>query len=171
MNKALLIIDIQNDYFEKGKNPLVNSNEASLKAKEVLTYFRKNKLPVFHIQHINTKGVNIHENVAPLSSEVVIKKNFPNSFLKTKLKEELEKKDIKELVICGMMSHMCIDSTTRAAFDLAYKCTVLSDACATKDLEFLGEKIPAKTVHNSYMAALKTVFSQVISVKEYINQS
>lgn len=181
MNKALLIIDIQNDYFEKGKNPLVYSNEASLKAKEVLTYFRKNKLPVFHIQHINTKkdatffvcdtkGVNIHENVAPLSSEIVIKKNFPNSFLKTKLKEELEKKDIKELVICGMMSHMCIDSTTRAAFDLAYKCTVLSDACATKDLEFLGEKIPAKTVHNSYMAALKTVFSQVISVKEYIKE-
>ncbi len=69
-----------------------------------------------------------------------------------------------------MMSHMCIDSTTRAAFDLAYKCTVLNDACTTKDLEFLGERIPVKTVHNSYMSALKSVFSQVISVKEYIKE-
>ncbi|WP_428025324.1 cysteine hydrolase family protein [Arcobacter sp.] len=177
MSKALIIIDIQNDYFEGGNCELVNPMEASLKAKKVLEYFRKNNMPVFHVQHINirkgatfflpnTKGVEIHENVKPLKSEIIIEKNFPNSFLETSLENELEKLNIKELVICGMMSHMCIDSTTRAAFDKGYDCTVLHDACTTKDLVFQDKKVNASEVHNSFMAALGSVFAKMVSVEE-----
>ena len=108
MSKALIIIDIQNDYFQGGNCELVNPMEASLKAKELLEYFRKNKMPVFHVQHINlrkgatyflpnTKGVQIHENVKPIENEIIIEKNFPNSFLETNLESELEKQNIKEL--------------------------------------------------------------------------
>ena len=179
MSKALIIIDIQNDYFQGGNCELVNPVEASLKAKELLKYFRKNSMPIFHIQHINlrkgatyfllnTKGVEIHENVKPLEDEIIIEKNFPNSFFKTKLENELKKQNIKELVICGMMSHMCIDSTTRAAFDLGFYCTVAHDACTTKDLEFFGKKIKANEVHNSFMAALGSVFTKLMKVEDIL---
>ena len=179
MSKALIIIDIQNDYFQGGNCELVNPVEASLKAKELLEYFRKNKMPVFYVQHINlrkgatyflpnTRGVQIHENVKPLENEIIIEKNFPNSFLETNLESELEKQNIKELVICGMMSHMCIDSTTRAAFDLGFDCTVAHDACTTKDLVFLDKKVNASEVHNSFMSALGSVFAKVISVENIL---
>ncbi len=179
MSKALIIIDIQNDYFQGGNCELVNPIEASLKAKELLEYFRKNNMPVFHVQHINlrkgatyflpnTKGVQIHENVKPLENEIIIEKNFPNSFLETNLESELEKQNIKELVICGMMSHMCVDSTTRAAFDLGFECIVAYDACTTKDLVFLDKKVKASEVHNSFMSALGSVFARVISCENLL---
>lgn len=179
MSKALIIIDIQNDYFQGGAYELVNPIEASLKAKKVLEYFRENSMPVFHVQHINvrkgapfflqnTKGVEIHENVKPLDNEIIIEKNFPNSFLQTNLESELEKQNIKELVICGMMSQRCIDSTTRAAFDMGYDCTVVHDACTTRDYEFLGEKIKAREVHNSFMSALGMGFAKMISSDELV---
>ena len=181
MSKALIIIDIQNDYFQGGNCELVNPIEASLKAKELLEYFRKNNMPVFHVQHINlrkgatyflpnTKGVQIHENVKPLENEIIIEKNFPNSFLETNLESELEKQNIKELVICGMMSHMCIDSTTRAAFDLGFDCILAHDACTTKDLVFLDKKVNASEVHNSFMSALGSIFSKVLDTKSIINE-
>lgn len=181
MNKALIIIDIQNDYFKGGNCELVNPMEASLKAKELLEYFRKNNLPVFHVQHINlrkgatyflpnTKGVQIHENVKPFENEIVIQKNFPNSFLETNLEVELEKLIVNELVICGMMSHMCIDSTTRAAFDLGFDCIVAHDACTTKDLVFLDKKVNASEVHNSFMSALGSVFAKVLDTKSIIEE-
>jgi nicotinamidase-related amidase len=179
MSKALIIIDIQNDYFQGGACELVNPMEASLKAKEVLEYFRKKDIPIFHIQHINirkgatfflpnTKGVQIHENVKPLENEIIIEKNFPNSFLETNLESELEKQNIKELVICGMMSHMCIDSTARAAFDLGFDCTIAHDACTTKDLVFLNKKLNAREVHDSFMSALGSIFAKIVSIKEII---
>ena len=181
MSKALIIIDIQNDYFQGGNCELVNPMEASLKAKELLEYFRKNSMPIFHVQHINlregakyflpnTKGVQIHENVKPLENEIIIEKNFPNSFLKTNLENELKKQNIKELVICGMMSHMCIDSTTRAAFDLGFDCILAHDACTTKDLVFLDKKVNASEVHNSFMSALGTIFSKVLDTKSIIKE-
>lgn len=180
MSKVLIIIDIQNDYFQGGNCELVNPMEASLKAKELLEYFRKNNMPIFHVQHINlrkgatyflpnTKGVQIHENVKPLENEIIITKNYPNSFLETNLEAELEKQNIKDVVICGMMSHMCIDSTTRAAFDLGFECTVAHDACTTKDLMFLDKKVKASEVHNSFMSALGSVFAQMKSVEEILN--
>lgn len=182
MNKALIIIDIQNDYFQGGNSELVKPIEASLKAKELLEYFRENQMPVFHVQHINlrkgatyflpnTKGVEIHENVKPLENEIIIQKNFPNSFLETNLEVELEKLSVNELVICGMMSHMCIDSTTRAAFDLGFDCIVAHDACTTKDLVFLDKKVNASEVHNSFMSALGTIFAKVLDVKSIIKES
>ncbi len=181
MSKALIIIDIQNDYFQGGNCELVNPMEASLKAKELLEHFRKNKMPVFHVQHINlrkgatyflpnTKGVQIHENVKPIENEIIIEKNFPNSFLETNLESELEKQNIKELVICGMMSHMCIDSTTRAAFDLGFDCILAHDACTTKDLVFLDKIVNASEVHNSFMSALGTIFSKVLDTKSIIKE-
>lgn len=180
MNTALLIVDIQKDYFSGGRMELVGADTASEQARRILAFFRERKLPVFHVQHVSTRadaafflpdteGVSIHDSVAPLSDEIVIRKHFPNSFRDTGLQEILQGKGIQTLVICGMMSHMCIDATVRAAFDHGYTCIVVHDACATRALSFSGVDIPAQHVHGAYMAALSAVYAKVLSADEVIN--
>ena len=175
MKAALILVDIQKDYFPGGRMELVGMKEASENAREMLRFFREKKWPIFHIQHIavkdgatfflpNSQGIDIHENVTPVSNEPVIQKHHPNSFLNTKLHEELLKAGIESVVICGAMSHMCIDATTRAAADLGFQCTVVHDACATKDLTFGGKAVPADMVHGAFMAALQSVYAKVMDL-------
>ena len=178
MKTGLILVDIQNDYFPGGAMELVGIREAVTKARELLSFFRENRWPTFHIQHISgqeyasfflpeTAGVEIHDGIKPLSDERVITKHFPNSFRETGLLEELNKDHIERLVICGAMSHMCIDATTRAAFDLGFNCAVIQDACATRNLEFGGQTIPADQVHGSFMAALDSVYASVLGLDDY----
>lgn len=180
MKTALLLIDIQNDYFPNGRMPLEKSNEASQKAKEALQVYRANNLLVIYIQHISTlrdavhlfpctKGVEFHEDVTPLKNELIIKKHYPNSFKDTSLLNQLNKLKINHLAFAGMMTHMCIDATVRAAYDLGFSCTVLHDACATKNLEFNSQIIPAQTVHNAFLGALQSTYASVVSTKEFLN--
>ena len=179
MNTALLLVDIQQDYFPGGRMEVVGALEASRAAKKLLGYFRQENLPIVHIQHISmragatfflpdTEGINFHENVRPVPDETIIKKYFPNSFRDTDLQKYLESKAINELVICGMMSHMCIDATVRAAFDEGYSCVVAHDACAARNLVFNGIDIPALHVHGAYMAALGAVYAKLSSAEEII---
>jgi len=181
-NTALLLIDLQNDYFssfEGAKYPLVNSEKASKNASILLEEFRKKALNIIHIKHenpnenapffeIGSKGAQIHNSVKPLEEEIVISKNFPNSFLKTQLKEVLEEKEIDSLIIVGAMTHMCVDATLRAAKDFGYNCTVINDACATKDLEFNGKIVSSKDVQNSFMAAFEFAYAKVESRKDFL---
>ncbi len=179
MNTALLLIDIQNDYFPNGRMPLERSTDASLKAQEVLLAFRAKQKLVTHVQHISTrpdatyflpctKGIEFHPNVQPNKNETIIKKHYPNSFKDTGLLNHLTKNRIDHLVICGMMTHLCIDATVRAAYDLGFSCTVLHDACASKNLEFNNAPIPAQSVHHAFLAALQPTYSNVISVRELL---
>ena len=177
-NKALILIDIQNEYFPGGKMELVSIDKAADNAQRVLKKFRDQKLHVFHIQHISfpqspifvpgSNGIKINEKVTPIAGEPVIVKHFPNSFRDTTLLKELKDNNIEELVICGSMSHMCIDTTVRAAFDLGFPCTVIEDACATRDLPFNGQIIEAAKVHGAIMSALSFPFAQVISTDQYL---
>jgi nicotinamidase-related amidase len=179
MSTGLIIIDIQQDYFPKGRMELVGAMEASLEARRLLVYFRKEALNVVHVQHISirkdaafflpdTEGINFHENVKPVFNEKIVEKHFPNSFRDTDLDEYLGSRAITELVVCGMMSHMCIDATVRAAFDKGYTCLVAHDACATRNLIFNDADIPAGYVHGAYMAALSSVYAKVMSAAEII---
>jgi nicotinamidase-related amidase len=172
MTQALLLIDIQNDYFIGGRMALVGMDKAAANAARLLAHFRNRQQPVFHVQHIaarpgatfflpDTDGAQIHASVAPLPGEAVVTKHFPNSFRGSALPAQLEKAGIKELVICGAMSHMCVDSTTRAAFDLGFGCAVAEDACATRDLLYHDQTIPAGQVHSAFMAALAFPFAKV----------
>lgn len=179
MKKALLIIDVQNDYFPHGKCELYKSKNALTAVKKLLTHFREENLPVFYIQHISnegaaffvpkTDGVNIHKDIAPLKAEKVIIKHDPNSFYETKLQSELAKSKVTDLVVCGMMTHMCIDTTVRAAKDYGYKITLISDACTTKDLEWNGISISAETVQNVFMASLNQKFACITTTSEYLH--
>jgi nicotinamidase-related amidase len=126
--KALLLIDIQNDYFPGGKMELVSPESAAANAEIVLSCFRRNKLPIIHVQHINTRagatfflpeteGARIHSRVSPQPGEHLIVKHAPNSFYETNLIDIVREQSVTELTVCGMMTHMCIDTTVRAAKD------------------------------------------------------
>ena len=178
MKTGLILVDIQNDYFSGGNMELVGMSEAGKKAGELLSVFRDNGWPTFHIQHLSvrpgatfflpdTKGAEIHDYIKPYAEEPVIQKHYPNSFRETNLLAALKKQEVSKVVICGAMSHMCIDATTRAAFDFGFDCTVIEDACATRDLEFGGQQIDAGQVHGSFMAALGSAYAKVMTVEEY----
>ena len=177
MNEALLIIDIQNDYFPGGAMELVGSPAAGVQAGKLLQAFRQKARPVIHIQHISTRpgatfflpdtpGVEIHGSVAPKAGETVFQKNFPNSFRETPLLEHLRKHQITQLVIGGMMTQMCVDSSTRAAADLGFQCVLAHDACATKALSFGGKAVPAESVQAAFLASLNGLFAKVQSVEQ-----
>lgn len=178
MKKALIIIDVQKEYFENGALELVNPIPASENVKKILEHFRKENDTIVHVQHISgegvpffvagTTGVEIHENVKPLEGEKVITKAFPNSFRGTDLLEYLQSNEITHLVITGMMTHMCIDAGTRAAFDFGFDCTVVGDACATMDLEINGNKVKAADVHNSFLAALEFFYAKIVTTEQYL---
>jgi nicotinamidase-related amidase len=179
MKPALVLIDLQNDYFPGGRMELVGIEAAAIQAHKVLLAFRKTGLPIFHVQHValgpeatffrpDTPGVEIHPTLKPLPKEPVVQKHFPNSFRKTGLLEVLGRAGIEDLVICGAMSHMCIDSTTRAAFDYGLRCQVIHDACATCNLVFEGLEVPAAQVHAAFMAALRARYAQVLSLEQFL---
>jgi nicotinamidase-related amidase len=105
-----------------------------------------------------------------MGGEKVFVKHTPNSFFDTGLADELTGKNIEHIVICGMMSHMCVDTTVRAANSLGIPTTVLHDACATKDLVWEKDLIPASVVHGTFMASLQNVFAKVISTAEFLKQ-
>ena len=167
MKTALLVIDIQNDYFPDGKYPLANPLEAAKKAYQLLQCFREHSGQHVHIQHISLKpdatflikgdsGSDIHDSVAHFEGEPIVYKHYPNSFRETNLLEMLKEWGIERVVITGMMTHMCVDATARAAGDLGFQVIIAEDACATRDLQYGDTIIPADLVHKSFLAALKS---------------
>ena len=177
MTTALLLIDIQNDYFPGGAMEVVGAGAAATQAARLLVAFRQESFPVIHIQHLaarpgatfflpGTRGAEIHESVRPASGEPVFQKHFPNSFRETPLLEHLRSTGVSRLIIAGMMTHMCIDTTTRAAADLGFGCALAHDTCATRDLSFNGLAVPAASVQAAYLAALNGLFAKVLSASE-----
>jgi nicotinamidase-related amidase len=179
MSQALILIDLQNDYFPGGAMELSGSSAAVEKAAQLLRAFRQKALPIVHIQHVSTRpgaafflpdtlGVEIHAAVAPLAGETVFPKHFPNSFRETPLRQHLADQQISQLVIAGMMTHMCVDSSVRAAADQGFQCTLAYDACATRALSFEGNAVAAEQVHAAFLAALQGLFARVLSVEDII---
>ncbi|MEK1943812.1 MAG: cysteine hydrolase family protein [Pseudomonas sp.] len=176
---ALIVVDIQNDYFPGGKWTLVGADAAAAKAAQVLAAFRAAGDLVVHIRHEATdkdapffvagsEGAQIHPSVINRDGEPVIVKHHINSFRDTALQEVLKQHGIDTLVIVGSMSHMCTHGITRAAVDFGYATTVIHDACATLDLEFNGVQVPAAQVHAAFMAALAFGYAPVVSAEEFL---
>lgn len=179
--KALVVVDIQNDYFPGGRWALSQVEEAAAQAAKVIERFRQRGDLVVHIRHEFTddnapffrpgsEGAQIHESAKNRPDEPVVLKHYINSFRDTELKSILDQHGINEVVVVGNMSHMCVDGMTRAAVDFGYTTTVLHDACATLDLEFNGVKVPAAQVHAAFMAALAFGYAPVISTAQYLDR-
>ena len=161
---ALLVIDIQDFYFPGGKLPLANPEEASTKAAGLEKLFRDQHLPVIMIQHAG--GSPVHKNVAPLPGEKVITKKEANSFNGTDLLDYLKSLKIKRLVICGMQTQMCVEATTRAAYDFGFTCLVVQDACAARNLKYGDRTVIAADVHASTLAILNGYYAKVVNTKD-----
>ncbi|SIR32456.1 Nicotinamidase-related amidase [Paracoccus thiocyanatus] len=179
--RAIVVVDLQNDYFPGGKYELVGIDNAAANAARVIEAARERGDRVIHVQHIfpsqdapfftpDSEGTEINPVVAPREGETVVVKNYPNSFLKTELKDILDAEGVEEVVVVGAMSHMCIDATTRAASDFGYKTTVIQDACATRDLEHQGVTVPAASVHAAMMSALGFAYAAITDTDTYVAQ-
>lgn len=172
MKEALVIIDVQNDYFPGGANELKHPLEAEEKILSLISESRKAGRPIVYVQHINppddyfflegSKGAEISERIKPRAGDKVIVKHYPNSFSGTDLDEYLKSLSVDTLIVCGMMTHMCVDTTVRAAMDYGYKVKLVADACATMDLSINGETIPAEIVQKTFLASLDGVFATII---------
>ncbi|WP_394148440.1 isochorismatase family protein [Shewanella atlantica] len=144
---ALILVDLQNDYFPGGRFELENPVASTQKAKDILTHFRAKQLPVIHIQHIfesenapffapDTSGIEIASSVAPLKGEPVIVKHHIDSFIDTALEQTLVELGIEKLVIVGAMAQACVQTICRSATNKGYLCEVISDAIAAPKLSY-----------------------------------
>jgi len=180
--RAVVVIDIQNDYFPSGKWPLVGIEAAADNAARVIEAARRAGDLVVHVRHefampnppffeAGSEGAQIHSKALNAPGEPVVLKNNVNAFRATELKDILDRNGIDEVVIVGNMSHMCVDAATRAAADFGFKTIVIHDACATLDLEFNGVKVPAAQVHAAFMAAFAFAYATVHSTDEYLRSA
>ncbi|MEM6462389.1 MAG: cysteine hydrolase family protein [Pseudomonadota bacterium] len=178
-NTALVLVDIQNDYFEGGDWPVSKMNTVSANAARLLENARAKGDAIFHIRHEipsdeapffrpGSQGAQHHSSVAPQDGEPVILKHKANSFQDTSLKQDLDAAGVTDVVICGAMSQMCIDATTRAASDFGYNVTVVEDACGAKETAFGDIEVPAEQVHAAFMAPLAMSYAKVVRAQDYL---
>lgn len=168
---ALVLIDCQNTYRE-GVMQLEGVEPALAECAALLRRARDAGAAVIHIQHDAGPGTPydvrapigaIADVVAPAAGETVITKAFPSSFEQTRLDEELKKRGVTDLVLAGFMTHVCVNSTARAAFNHGYRTTVVGNATATRALpDPLGGALPAEAVHHAALAALADIFAIVV---------
>lgn len=175
-NASLLIIDAQNEYLS-GPLALSGMEAATANIALLLEAARKAKRPVVHVRHLGTVGGMFDpqgprgEFIAGLEStgdEVVIEKRMPNAFNNTGLKEALEKLGHLDLIVCGFMSHSSVSTTVRAAKDYGFRCTLVEDACATRDLPTANGVISAADVQRTEMAIMNDNFATLAQTQNLI---
>ncbi|WP_018230137.1 cysteine hydrolase family protein [Methyloversatilis universalis] len=167
---ALVLIDCQNTYRE-GIMQLTGVEPALKEARRVLDRARALGRPVIHIQHDAGPGTpydvradigRIADIVAPQDGETVITKAYPNSFVQTPLDDELKRLGVKNLVLVGFMTHMCVNSTARGAFNLGYAPTVVASATATRDLPLPdGSVVRADALQPASIATMRDLFAAI----------
>ena len=165
---ALLIVDVQEFYFPGGRMQLENPELAGMNAGLLLDHFRKNEMLIYHVRHNFEPGGDIHPYVKPLGDEVVISKDQVNAFVGTGMLEILQRVSIEQLVICGMQTHMCVEAAVRAAHDHGFSCFLVSDACATRALQYEEHIIPAKNVHFSTLQTLQGTYTRVMTTDDLL---
>ncbi len=174
---VVLVIDAQEEY-ATGLLPLPDLDAANVNISRIQDAARAVGAPVVHIAHVGSPGGAfdpagggvILAAVAPAAAEVVIEKRLPNSFANTTLHDHLQSIDAEHLVIVGYMTHMCVSATARAALDLGYRSTVVSDATATRSLPSAtgGQPLGARVVHDIALAELADRFSIVATTDELL---
>ena len=174
---ALILIDCQNTYRE-GVMKLEGVEPAHAVCADLLARYRAAGRPVIHIRHdagpgtpydVNARIGAISDPVAPAAGEPLITKAYPSSFEKTDLDQTLKKLGVEELALCGFMTHVCVNSTARAAFNHGYKATVVANATATRTLPNpTGGVTPAKELQDASLTALHDMFAVVVPTSDAI---
>ncbi|WP_350561778.1 cysteine hydrolase family protein [Psychrobacter sp. CAL346-MNA-CIBAN-0220] len=177
-NCAVVLIDFQNEYVD-GAMPLGDAgSKATANARLLLDKARNEDIPVFHVAHHgnenifdpSSSNVAIVNSLQPINDEKTITKMHPNAFHDTPLQELIKATGKQQIIFAGFMSHMCISSSVRAAFDLGFQNYVCHDACATRALPSAkGQAISAEVMHDTAMAALQDRFAALVSTDQLVN--
>lgn len=184
-NTALLLIDFQKGFTQEvyfGGHR--NNRDAEEKARQLLDLFRDRDWPVIHTRHDSTfansplrpgqEGNEFHPRLQPLPNELVVPKTVNSGFIGTNLKEWLDRKGIRRLIIGGLITNHCVSTTARMAANYGYEVVIVSDATATFDRKGVnGETFKAELVHQVSLASLQEEFGSVLTTKaviELINQ-
>lgn len=179
-NCTVVFIDFQNEYVD-GKMPLGQAGaKATANARLILDKARNDNIPVFHIAHHGADNDNVFDplsskvdivtSLQPIDNEKTIVKTHPNAFYDTPLQELIKSTGKQQIIFTGFMSHMCVSSSVRAAFDLGFENFVCHDACATRDLpDVKGNTISADVVHETAMAALQDRFATLVATDKLVN--
>ena len=175
-NASLLIIDAQNEYLS-GPLALSGMDAATANIGLLLDAARKAKRPVIHIRHLGTVGGmfdpqgergDFIKGLEPQGDELIIEKRMPNAFNDTGLQKALENLGSLDVIVCGFMSHSSVSTTVRAAKDYGLRCTLVEDACATRDLPTPDGIIPAAQVQKTEMAIMNDNFATLTLTKNLI---
>jgi nicotinamidase-related amidase len=170
-DSALIMIDLQNTY-RRGIMKLTGVEAAILEAKSLLEMARNQGIPIIHIRHdggagspydINSEIGAISDEVAPLKGEPVITKNYPNSFVQTDLDAHLKALGIKNIMLAGFMTHMCVNSTAHGGFNLGYASTIVASATATRPLQGAhGKVVSAEELQDATLAATRDMYAAIV---------
>ena len=169
-DSTLIMIDCQNTYTQ-GVMALDGVAAALDEAATLLKRARSAGIPIIHIKHDAGEGSpydiradigQIVEQVAPEGHEPVIVKQFPNSFVQTELDDQLKAASARTLLLAGFMTHMCVNSTARGAFNLGYAPTVVASATATRSLPGPTGIVPSEALQLASLAAIADLFGIVV---------
>ena len=175
-NASLLIIDAQNEYLS-GPLALSGMDAATANIARLLEAARKARRPVIHIRHLGTVGGMFDpqgergafiKGLEPQGDELIIEKRMPNAFNDTGLQKALENLGSLDVIVCGFMSHSSVSTTVRAAKNLGFRCTLVEDACATRDLPYKGGVLSAEHVQQTEMAIMADNFATLALTKDLI---
>ena len=175
-NASLLIIDAQNEYLS-GPLALSGMDAATANIARLLEAARKARRPVIHIRHLGTVGGMFDpqgergafiKGLEPQGDELIIEKRMPNAFNDTGLQKALENLGSLDVIVCGFMSHSSVSTTVRAAKDYGFRCTLVEDACATRDLPTRDGIIPAADVQRTEMAIMNDNFATLALTQNLI---
>jgi nicotinamidase-related amidase len=178
MKRALLVIDVQNEYFT-GKLPITYPEHSFANILRVIEFANEKRIPVVVIQHTapqqdaktfrkDSKEWRLHPQIEALPREVLIEKNLPGSFTDTPLEQWLREREIDTVVIAGYMTQMCCDTTARQALHLGFSVEFLSDATGTLDISNYAGSVTAKELHNAVLVTQAMRFSKVLTVEQWI---
>lgn len=185
MTEALIVVDVQNDYFPDGNLPTCNPIRTAEACAKLIKKFRNEKKEVVYIKHIvkeeqskdypffvkDTWGVEINDIVKPLPNEKVITKSEVSSFVRTELKDYLLSKNIKKLIVVGMMIHNCVNATVYSGVDEGFDCIVVEEAVNTMDQKLHDKVVKAEQIKESFLAGIQFVYSKVYKLEEVLNNN
>ncbi|GAA5809424.1 hypothetical protein MFLAVUS_002832 [Mucor flavus] len=183
MSEALIVVDVQNDYFPDGKLPTCSPIETAKACAQLIQKFRQDGKEVVFIKHVmldsqvkeypffikGTHGVEIHDIVKPLPTEKIISKHAVSGFVGTDLKEYLTSKGVKKLVVVGMMIHNCVNATVYSSIEEGFPCIVVDEAVNTVDQPYDGELVKAQDIKKAFLAGIQFSFSKVYKLQDVLS--
>lgn len=180
MNRVLLVIDVQNEYFT-GKLPVSYPPGTLNNIIQIMDAAQKNKIPVIVIQHTasqqeaptfirGSESWKLHPLIESKPRDYLMEKTLPGSFSNTDLEQWLRKRDINTVVITGYMTQMCCDTTSRQAFHMGFNVEFLSDATGTLQISNYAGIVTGEELHKAILVTQAMKFSKVLTTQQWINQ-